>query len=58
MNTCAVRVVTSAAYGILEVVHHGEVTSCSLEYAYYTGNAGFPQNKLVAINQNGASHAG
>jgi len=27
--TCAVRIVTSTAYGKLDVVHHGEVTSCS-----------------------------
>ena len=27
-NTCAARVVTSAAYGELEVVHHREFTSC------------------------------
>jgi len=31
--------------------HHGEFTSCSLIYAYYKGNAGFPQNNLIAINQ-------
>jgi hypothetical protein len=39
------------AYEFLDMPHHGESTSFSLEYAYYTGNAGFSQNNLVAINK-------
>ena len=36
----------------LDVVHHFGVASCSGSFwlhVYYTGNAGIPQNNLVAI---------
>jgi hypothetical protein len=48
-NTCAVSVVPSTAYGVLDLPHHGEFTSYSLGWVYYTRNMGFPQNNLVAI---------
>ena len=44
-------VVKSTAYGVLDVPHHGEFTSCSLGWVYYTRNAEFPQNNLVAIKK-------
>ena len=40
-----------AAYWSLDVVHHGKVPACSLIWVYYTRNAGFPQNNLVAIKE-------
>lgn len=49
---CAAISLVCAAYRELDMLHHGEFTSCSLEYAYYTRNTGFPQYNLVAIKLN------
>ena len=40
------------AYRGLDMLHHRKVTSCPGSFwlhVYYTGNAGIPQNNLIAI---------
>jgi hypothetical protein len=46
-NTCAAISPVRAAYGNLDVVHHGKVPACSLVCTYYTGNRLSPHQKVV-----------